>query len=286
MSTGQSRPYGARSAVTCAGVPDSVFSMHCLAVAALKFPGVEPYHKFGRNAAVGTGQEDIWPNGGDYPFQIAEVELEVVSTSDDDTDSASSTVGARKILITNLLNAGCVRLPDVVVSMDGMTPVAVPGGAAYFRCSRAWVSEARGYEGPAGEPQVNAGDISIQVAGGGDVLAVIPAGIGQTEMAIDTVPAGFDLYILDVRTSTNDVDMLFRMFKRENADQVTEPFTAWREVSFGLGEISEALANVPIQPPIRIEEKTDVRMTADPPGGTGNDASAAFCGILIPRSAQ
>lgn len=49
------------------------------------FEGKTAEYIWGHNAVVGTTYEDIWPNGGNYPFQSAAQALEVVSSNANDS---------------------------------------------------------------------------------------------------------------------------------------------------------------------------------------------------------
>jgi hypothetical protein len=133
--------------------------------------------------------QDVWPGAAAvYPLPSAGVSLEVVSSSASD---AAAGVGAQKVTI-DTLDVNYAVIASVVVSLNGVTPVAVPGGAVYFRLNAART----GMVTPdVTARQKNVGDITIRDAGGGTVRGVILAGVGVLQQAIYTVPAGFTLII-------------------------------------------------------------------------------------------
>jgi len=140
--------------------------------------GVERIAIVGHNTDMdlGTIPEDIWEGGGLYPFQSVPQSLEILS--DSVADAAAGT-GMRTVRVVGL-DGGYQEIQEVV-TLDGTTPVALT--QQYFR-----INQLVGVT--AGSGAANAGIITLQVAGGGAVQAVMDAGDGLAHQAIYTVPAG------------------------------------------------------------------------------------------------
>ena len=101
--------------------------------------------------------------------------------SSDAADDIDGT-GAQKITIQGL---DANWLPkSLEVDMNGTSETTV--ASTFIRVFRAFVTQA-------GSGEVNAGDITLSI--GGITVAKISADMGQTLMAVYTVPAGFTAYI-------------------------------------------------------------------------------------------
>lgn len=126
-----------------------------------------------------TPNIDIHPNPvkGLYPFQTADVALEVLSSSAADTSAGT---GARSVRLT-LLNSSFLEV-TVDVTLNGTTPVAVSGGTIYRRVNKiqllSWGSGA-----------TNAGNLTVRVSGGGAWQRYMVAGEATDRVGIYTVPA-------------------------------------------------------------------------------------------------
>ena len=150
--------------------------------------GVKPFSKFGRNSDIDTGSapEDIWHGGGDYTgFPLESETLEIFSDNSNDTDGGT---GARTVTISNLMDSGFNEMPDVIVTLNGTTPVSL-GIGVYHRCSRMSVTTA-------GSSNGNIGNITLRhTTTTANIFAVMPAGYNQTQIFAYTVPAGKTLYV-------------------------------------------------------------------------------------------
>jgi hypothetical protein len=161
-----------------------------LAIALGLVADVSFIRKFGANRSVDTGSvpESIWSGGGLYPWPAAAVALEVLSAST--ADDAATGQGAWTIEVQGL-DANW-EMQRATVTLDGQLVVAIPGS---------WIRVFRARIVTAGTVHVNSGIITIRVASGGTNLALIDAGLGQTTMAIYTIPAGHTGYITQIRSS-------------------------------------------------------------------------------------
>lgn len=133
--------------------------------------------KFGFRENVGTGWEPVWPGAAPYPFPSSAVAVRVAAGGNA-ADAAAGT-GARTIRVYGL-DANWAPINE---------DITLAGASASSATSATFLRVFRAYVLTAGSGEWNAGDIDIEQVGG-DVLAVIPAGYGQTQQAVYTVPAG------------------------------------------------------------------------------------------------
>lgn len=149
------------------------------------FSTLSKVDKFGVNPDVDTGSvpETVWPLGGAYSgFLSAASNLEVVSSSPSDA--------GKPVTISNLLDSNYDEVADQVVTLNGTSPVAIPGGP-YLRCTRAYMSGTRA--------QTNTGNITVRVASGGSVMSYISSGDGQTLQSTLTVPNDKLLFVSNIQ---------------------------------------------------------------------------------------
>ena len=152
----------------------------------------------GQNLDIDTASvpEDIWPVGGEYPFQTAAVTLEMLSTSVNDTLLGT---GARTILVSGL-NLAFVPVSETV-NLNGVGVVALVN--SYYRINDVRVATA-------GSSSINLGDITLRLTGAGVTQAFIPIGFGRSQACIYTVPAAKRAWLVDstfqlIRATANDV---------------------------------------------------------------------------------
>jgi len=155
--------------------------------------GQTSFFKFGRNLNIGptSPAEDVWHGGGLYTgFPLNEVEtLEIFSS--DAADTAAGT-GARTVKITQLQDASGNMMPDVTVTLNGVTPVSL-GAQTYRRCTRMVVLTA-------GTGGANAGTLTLRhTTTTTNIFAVMPALANQTAICAFSVPLGFTLYVNEVQ---------------------------------------------------------------------------------------
>lgn len=118
----------------------------------------------------------LWQLLTDYTFLTSAQSLEIVS--DNANDTAAGT-GARTVLVQTL-DANYAKV-NTVVTLNGATPVALPGTHLFFNDAILLTS---------GSGHVNAGNLTIRVAGGGTNQGYMAAGFGHALNGLFTVPAG------------------------------------------------------------------------------------------------
>lgn len=138
---------------------------------------------YGFNGAPTAGA-DVWVGQGAYPFQSSAQALEIVSSSAND---AAAGTGARTVAVQGL-DANFNQIQETV-TLNGTSAVALAN--SYLRVNNVQVASA-------GSGNVNAGTVTLRLAGAGASQAVMSAGVGYAKQAIYTVPTGFTLLVTDL----------------------------------------------------------------------------------------
>lgn len=239
-----------------------------LAIADSLVRGVDRVNKFGANRSVDTTSlpETVWETGGLYPYQSSAQSLEVLGGAN---DVLTTGAGAWTVEVQGL-DANWTLQTDTV-SMNGVTPVAVAG--TWLRVFRAKVVTA-------GSTNSNVNDIVIRIASGGTTLATILATLGQSTMALYTVPAGKTAYL-----STFSVGVMFgtgggaqgdvALFARDNA--VANAAFQIKSETGGRGGVSTRQ----FVTPLRFTEKTDIESRVLDVSGNAASITSEFDLVLL-----
>lgn len=133
------------------------------------------------NPDIDTGQaETLHTAGGTFPwstFDAGPQSLEIVSASANDTANGT---GARTARIVGLDADG--HLQDIVVTMNGATPVSANG-----QWSHVYYLEVV----TAGSGGTNAGNLTVQFAGGGSSVAVAYPSRSRSQSSAIKIPANY-----------------------------------------------------------------------------------------------
>ena len=144
-------------------------------------PGYSRVVLLGHNPSIGSGlAADVWEGGGNYPLLTSASQLEVVSTSASD---AIAGTGARTALVSGL-DGNWLPVSETV-SLNGTTPVTTVN--SYMRVNIFTTTSS-------GSGQVNAGDLTLRVAGAGSTQSIARAGFGYGRQAVYTVPDNTSLF--------------------------------------------------------------------------------------------
>lgn len=223
-----------------------------------KCTGYEIVHKFGANDDVDTSLEDIWSTGGIYPWLTTATTLEVIS--DDANDTAAGT-GAREVIIQGL-DSNFNEIQEAVAT-NGLS-ASSSTTLSFLRPQRALVSLCGIYS--TASSGGNLGNLTIRASSGGATHLLINVeegiGIGESEVARYTVPTGKIVYINNIAFSvdgTKTANVYFR--QRQNADNVTAPYTAPRLITkrIGLSGTYDQRITIPFGP---CPPKTDIWASA------------------------
>ena len=232
--------------------------------------------KFGRNPSIDTAStpEDLWSVGGLYNFLTAAATIRVKSGGDAaDTNGGA---GAQTIFVQGL-DSDFNQISDTITLAGASASAATTN--QYIRVSRAYVTSCGTYGA------ANTADIDIETTGG-TTVARIPAGSGQTQQVIYTVPAGFTGYLTKLKFSADtnsNRTVSFELYKRENADDVTTPFSPIRAVQLfdGISGIVEVNYG---EAPLVFTEKTDVWIRISSVSNNGTAVSGALDGYIVSNS--
>lgn len=200
-----------------------------LQVAQGTIEGYSNVSKFGRNPTVGSSDyESIWEGSNAYPWQTVADQLEVLSSSANDTSAGT---GARTVELQGLDSSWNVLTETI--TMNGTAAVTTTG--SFLRIFRARVVTA-------GTSLRNEGDITIRDQDTSTTRALITdgttSGMGQTLMAVYTVPAGKTAYLINFDfSSAKDQEQRYRLMARDNS--VTDAAWNVKEFASGRGGFSD-----------------------------------------------
>ena len=238
-------------------------------IAAGQVDGYAAIHKFGRNPNVGNAPETIWMHGGKYQYLAVDSPSTVYAYSANLEDVASGN-GARTVSILGLDN-------DFNEIEETITVNGAVSTKTFLRIYRAFVATA-------GSTSTNVGNVLISTGAGGTgtVLADIGTigtgttfGLGQTQLALYTVPAGKTGYLttwnVGCAPMNNKATVLL---KSRELDGVDVPFRTKDIVDLVGGYHTQ---NYSI--PLRFPEKTDIEVVAA--GDSNTIISSSFDIILV-----
>lgn len=230
--------------------------------------GYAAIHKFGRNPNLGNAPETVWMYGGKYQYLDVGSASTLYAYSANAQDSAAGD-GARTVTIQGLDN-----------NFNEIEETVTVGGAAttleFLRVYRAFVATA-------GVTKTNEGDVLISTGSGGTgtVLADIGTigtgttfGLGQTQLALYTIPAGKTGYLTTWNVGCAPMNNKATVVLKSRELDGDAPFRTKDIVDLVGGYHTQ---NYSI--PLRFPEKTDIEVVAS--GDTSTIISSSFDVILV-----
>jgi hypothetical protein len=223
----------------------------------------EPLKFFGYTTALGsTASGPLWEgltgSGGSYAYPASAVVMTLVSSSASDT--------AVSILVDGC-GADFVRQTEIV-ALNGTSNVVTTKSFLRINRMATVVGNAVG---------------AITAINGGVTYAKITAGVGDTQMSLYTVPAGYAFYQTNY-TATSNTSVTSGAYIKKRTYIVDNAnggvITAQAQSVF----VQSAL--LPITFPIKFPEKHDVQWQFLGAGGAGAVASAYISGVLIKNDAS
>jgi hypothetical protein len=237
-------------------------------ISAGEVDGYSAIHKFGRNPNVGNIPETIWMHGGIYQYLDVGSDSTIYAYSASSDDGPGND-GARTITVQGLDND--FNLIEETITVNGAASTA-----SFLRVYRAFVATA-------GVLTANDGNILISTAasGGGTVLADIgvigtgtTTGLGQTQLALYTIPAGKTGYLttwnIGVAPMNNAVTVTLLARELDGS----APFRS-KDIADIVGGYTTQNYSIPL----RFPEKTDIEVRGT--GDTGSVISSSFDIILV-----
>jgi hypothetical protein len=233
-----------------------------LQVARNQIMGHDHVDLFGYSTAVGsTAMGPLWEgltgSGGNYPFPGSAAQIVVVSSSASDT--------AVTMLISGL-DANFAPITESVV-LNGTTNVTTV--KSFLRINSVVTT--------AGNAVGN-----VTFTSGATVIARVNAGIGQTQMSVYTVPAGYTLYLTYFQgdgntTTTSGAFMNTRLRTTLNPSGVVL-------VSGQATYLTNLTVSYDV--PVQVTEKTDFEFQFQGSGGAGARQNCYVGGYLIKNDSQ
>lgn len=222
-----------------------------LQVARGQVQGHSTLNIYGYQPTVGTTAIPIWENATQYAYPPSAITMYISGTAGD----------TAQILVSGLDSA--YKPISETVTMNGATPVATV--KQYLRVNNLSVTM-----GSATNP---AGTVYLKNLAGTVTYAQINTGIGRSQMAIYTVPAGYTFFLqrVAVYTSLNGNDYVTYQNKTISANGVVQ---VTQQAPFAISY--DALRIMP-RP---VLEKTDIQLLCAVKTGTGAVA-VAHEGYLI-----
>jgi|14_taG_2_1085336.scaffolds.fasta_scaffold02227_4 hypothetical protein len=232
--------------------------------------GVGYIEKFGRNATMSANIETIWDGSNLYEYLTTASSIYVTSSDGDDNPTGD---GARTVEVQGLDETYTLVTEDISVNDTAST-------TTFIRVFRVRTKTT----GSTGQAE---GEISVrsQSGGGGTLLAQIlrvgtgkGASLGQTFMAVYTVPAGKTAYITQwiVGAGAQNADTTALLVARTFGDG---GFNS-KDIIISAGQQFAKEYKIPLQ----FTEKTDIEVRGFT-SSAGNDCSSTFNIILIDNPA-
>ena len=215
--------------------------------------------KFGTRTSIAAAtQSTIWEGPtARYVYLSSAEQLKVSSSATTDTSNGT---GARTVTLYGL-DSNWNEISETV-TMNGITAVTTVN--SFIRIYRLIVATS-------GTSYTNDGNITVTNNAGTTTLVYVPAGDGQTLMAVWTVPAGKVAYMVQATTSS-DTNKGARMsvYTRLNDGGTLYPWQIkYRAYQFGGNEI------FPFNIPFKIPAKTDIEIRITTPGSSGTTSAGA-----------
>jgi hypothetical protein len=239
-----------------------------LAIADSLVRGVSRVNKFGANRSIDTGDvpETVWEVGGLSPYQTAAQSLEVLGGAN---DVLTTGTGAWTVEVQGLDANWEEQL--ATVSLNAANPIALSG---------TWLRVFRANVVTAGSTHANVDNIIVRIESGGTILATILATLGQTTMALYTVPAGKTAYLSQFTASVlfgtgggaqGDV----ALFARDNVI-ANAAFQIKAETGGRSGVSTRQFVT-----PLRFTEKTDIESRILDVSGNAASVTSEFDLVLL-----
>jgi len=231
--------------------------------------GWEPWTKTGYNGALSSSWEDMWTVSSGYTFPDAEMQMEVVSSSEDDTDGGG---GVQSVYI-NYLDDEFVEKSEII-TLAGTTPVATSASDIYriqnFRAKTV------------GTTGLAVGNIDIRNTADTPIYGRIPATENRAKTCVWTVPKDKKLCVTSVYVSSgaNVSGRAVRFQIQAKYDSVAEGTTTFFSAYSDL-LTEDSSIYMPLEMPTTFPEGVDIKVRAISPDGASYGA-VMLKGVIKP----
>jgi hypothetical protein len=230
--------------------------------------------KFGANPDVAAGAEEfIWAGAtaGYTGFLTTAKTLRVKAGNTNDTAGGS---GAQAVTLV-FLNSTWEEVTETLATAG--TSASAATSVTAIRLIRAYCTDNGVYSN--GLTGGNAAAVFIETSDGASIMGSISTGVGQTQLGTTTVPLGKQAFIREVGGSSDATKpATLRFWQRQNADDVTTPFTG-RRLIFGFEAFSGTVDKQFTVYRGPYPAKTDIWATGI--GPTGGSAMSADLDIVL-----
>jgi hypothetical protein len=235
-----------------------------LQVARNQIMGHQVLSLFGYQSAVGNTKIPVWENATTYTYITSASTLTLVSSSASDDTTA-------KILISGL-DSNFNPISETL-ALNGLTGVTTVN--SYFRVNSLLMTS------PGTSQTTNAGTITLKQSS--NIVAQINAGIGKSQSAVYTVPAGYTFYLdlAEVNTSNSYTSSNIVTYSVQAINNTTGVKLAVLQQPF----VSIYVANRSSDP-FAYTEKTDIQWQLVTSTATTIAAGVIITGKLIKNNSQ
>ena len=216
-------------------------------------------HKFGFSNLISSTRSTCISQGGNISYLTS---AETMNVNSSGVDNSTGT-GGRKCIVKGL--DGNYNEVQEEVTLNGST---VTTSQAFIRVYDVYLTEA-------GSGGTNANVVGVVASSAGTTQAEIPAGYGQAQMAVYTVPAGYTLYLREAELSVGKTDSI------EVTLEKRLPGTgAWRVIQSHI--ISQNQFRIVLDFSESVPAKTDLRVRGQRLTGSGDQSLAvSFDSVLV-----
>ena len=229
----------------------------------------------GTNDDVDNVKEDLWPVGGVYVFPTAGMQMELRSSSDQDSGAGGvnpAGTGVRSVIIT-YLDDTWTELTETV-TLDGTT-VVTTSATDIFRIQKMCTVTA-------GTGKKAAGLIDIRHLADTPIYGRIPIGENDLHQAICTVPIGMVLFIVSWQPGVgHQTGNRYARFELDATADCDDAYAADIFHSKDIIDIEDMAIYIPLPMPQKFPAKTDVKVTVISDNANANAfTSVSFEGWL------
>lgn len=220
--------------------------------------------KFGKNNSVGNASlETVWSGadlGGVSKYVFAQAaETLRIKAGGNAADTAAG-LGAQSIRIIGL-DQDWNEAIEIVATAGASASVATT--TTFIAVNKVQVVDVGTYG------VANTGTIVVENTSTGTELAYVPAGVGNTQQAIFSVPAGKTAYVTKIKVSvglSDSADIV--LYHIDKADDVTGPTFGAKHYEWGLEDFSGS-RDFDLDTYLKFDEKNHIYMEAQRITGSG-----------------
>lgn len=246
-------------------------------------PGVKTVNKFGKAPdGVDAGVEtDIWTRAdisNTQPVWLAPTAARIHSIVSSNAADAAAGTGAVSVTIHGLTSWSTAEVSETV-TLTGVTPVNTVNSYVIIHRMSANSQASTTNVG------TNTGTITATAATDNSITAVIPAGKGQTQMAIYGIPSIQSFYVINYQVafvdtiSLTNVAVNVGLLLNLNPTVNTKAFKVAHQ--FGLTGNGSSNSDYDFKVPLKIAGPAIIKLSCSSVGGNDIGVSACFDGYLV-----